>query len=170
MLEKVLFVGLLILSNLQQEAKDAFDYAEKKVLTQSIVIPAPVVQKCPCDGKGYIIQGDGHRTECPGTDSGPCKFKKQGAEPKAVSPKEHGVVRVYVREGCLPCRLWKKYVLPLIAKTWKVKEIDLTNVHDDKRAVPFFEVVMNGVAYPVKDLTVESLNKFNDDYRKGKIK
>ena len=30
----------------------------------------PIDTKCPCGGKGYIIHGDGHRTDCPCVESG----------------------------------------------------------------------------------------------------
>jgi hypothetical protein len=34
-------------------------------------IPDPdEVEDCPCEGKGYIIHGDGHRTKCPCVESG----------------------------------------------------------------------------------------------------
>lgn len=33
-------------------------------------VPDEVEEKCPCEGKGYIIHGDGHRTNCPCKESG----------------------------------------------------------------------------------------------------
>jgi len=38
---------------------------------------------CPCEGKGYIIHGDGHRTDCPCIESG----KKCECNPKCGSVK-----------------------------------------------------------------------------------
>jgi hypothetical protein len=49
----------------------AFDNAEKKVLSDSvIVVPVPKgphedPKKCVCGGSGTITHGDGHKTPCP---------------------------------------------------------------------------------------------------------
>jgi hypothetical protein len=51
---------------------EAFRKAEESILSvvdpepdDSIVRPDKDVNKCPCKGSGYIVHGDGHRTECP---------------------------------------------------------------------------------------------------------
>lgn len=61
------------IQQLEDKANKAIDQAERQIL--KIDPDDPVIEKCPCDGKGYIIHGDGHRTSCPGTSDGPCKFK-----------------------------------------------------------------------------------------------
>ena len=49
--------------------------------------PEPNPENCPCEGTGYIIHGDGHKTECPCGPSCDCP-----------TPSEEE------KEGCIPRR------------------------------------------------------------------
>jgi hypothetical protein len=74
----ILLLGLVFLfpqevQELEIRANSAIDQAERKIL--KIKPDGPDVEKCPCNGKGYIVHGDGHRTPCPGTSAGPCKYQ-----------------------------------------------------------------------------------------------
>lgn len=54
----------------------------------------PDVEDCPCEGKGYIVHGDGHRTECPCVASGECncavKCGSVGEKPTTKVEKPNG--------------------------------------------------------------------------------
>ena len=49
--------------------------------------PEPNPENCPCEGTGFILQGDGHKTECPCGPSCDCP-----------TPSEEE------KEGCIPRR------------------------------------------------------------------
>lgn len=158
LLSTVLIFGDL-LTDLQNLAKQAFDKAEQVILK---IIPddTPVVKECPCEGKGYIIHGDGHKTACPGTDDGPCKFAKTEA-PK----KEHGLIIMYSRPGCIYCEQFKKSdtLKGMLKVGWKFKEVPA----DPTKAVPYFDVVMKGEYNRTDVMNFDVLRKINNKY-KGK--
>lgn len=76
-------------NKLKEKANTSLNNAEVKVLK---INPDdnPVVKKCPCNGKGYIVHGDGHRTPCPGTEKGPCEHRSGslGSEVTSVDMKK----------------------------------------------------------------------------------
>jgi hypothetical protein len=55
----------------KQESIESFNKAEKEIFKKDIVPPKPNdgtnpdPAKCICNGTGIIVQGDGHKTECP---------------------------------------------------------------------------------------------------------
>ena len=56
----------------KSQAVEAFDKAERSTFSivdpkpdNSVIKPDEDINKCACKGTGYIIQGDGHKTECP---------------------------------------------------------------------------------------------------------
>lgn len=90
-----------------------------------------------CDGSGWIIQGDGHRTECPGCSA--CK-KKDGQMAADMEP-EYNVYH-FGAKWCAPCERMKKETWPdekmvKFLKENKVKlfMFDVDNKEHDK----FFE-------------------------------
>jgi len=191
----VLLLGTLTLPQVAEwktKAKVSIDNAEKQVF--KVDVPKPdVVKECPCGGKGYIVQGDGHRSDCPGIDGQPCKFKKKNGDapkvvvetprvsvqvkpapkatvekPKAAPAVENGIVVMYTRPGCLACRNWLTNIAPKIMKQgWRVKEREAT----EPTSVPYFGVIMNGKEYRMPGyLTVEGLDRFNSQFLQGKQK
>tara|TARA_Y100001973_G_C4914324_1_gene193368 strand:+ start:23 stop:346 length:324 start_codon:yes stop_codon:yes gene_type:complete len=58
-------------STIISQTNEAFDLAEEKILEvkpnpdDTPNGPDPDVEKCICGGTGVIIQGDGHKTDCP---------------------------------------------------------------------------------------------------------
>jgi hypothetical protein len=54
-----------------EEYKDkTVDAIEKYVDKDDNPKPSPDSDKCICEGKGYVIHGDGHKTKCPCVESG----------------------------------------------------------------------------------------------------
>lgn len=149
MIKTLVLVGVLAVGPLQDAAKRAFDIAEKVVLGDRTVV-VPKVEECPCGGKGVIKQGDGHVTTCPGTDAGPCKFRKMN-DAQAEPEKLHAVVVMYSAKDnpdgtnpCIWCIRWKKNIMPnLVQNKWKVVE----RVAPGGRSVPYFEVYLYGKRY-----------------------
>ncbi len=141
----------------------AFEKVEKTVFKNEQVIVPPKNDKCPCNGTGYIVHGDGHKTECPRGDN--CDFaKKNKKTEKAVGEnKEHGVIYLYTRDNCVFCKKWKMIVMPqLLKQGWKIRE-----VYNDTDPVPFFNVKMNGESNIFKGyMSIDDLNKINNKYLK----
>lgn len=190
----MLIIALLFFVNddisvLQEKAVKSFDAAEKKILT--VKVDDNVISKCPCDGKGHIVHGDGHRTKCPGTEKGPCEFAKQ--EPvnaevtrlpeaktgptidprpntKAVKPikkpiLEHGIIYMYSRDDCYYCKVFKQSsdLKGMLKIGWRLIEFNGSG-----GAVPRFKVMMGGKAYPINGmLTTAKLNTVNSAYIKS---
>lgn len=75
-----------------------------------------------CDGSGWITQGDGHRTECPGCSA--CK-KKDGQVAADMEP-EYNVYH-FGAEWCSPCVKMKKETWPdpKMVKFLKDKKVKL---------------------------------------------
>lgn len=60
----------LNLELLKQQASQCFDNAEKEVFKPKPDVKPndgtnPDASKCICKGTGIIVQGDGHKTQCP---------------------------------------------------------------------------------------------------------
>jgi len=73
------------------------------------VVPddVPVDESCICEGKGYIVHGDGHRTNCPCVESGEAcdhnpKCGSVGQEPEKKVEAPAPVKKVEVKEHALP--------------------------------------------------------------------
>ena len=62
-----------------------------------------------CDGSGWIIQGDGHRTECPGCSA--CK-KKDGQKPMVADMQPEYNLYHFGAKWCAPCERMKKETWP----------------------------------------------------------
>lgn len=177
---KSFLVPLLLLSTLtiaqvddyKLKAKLALDNAEKQVFKTNVDPKPTPAKECPCDGKGYIVQGDGHRSDCPGINGEPCKFKKRGAIPvvpkvvKSTPAVENGVIIMYTRPGCKACTDWlNNYGTKLLSVGWRIK----SKPANEQRSVPYFGVIMEGKEYRMPGfLTVEKLNSFNSQFLKGK--
>lgn len=172
---------------LKSRAVDAYNKAEVIVLGDT---PTPVtpVSKCPCDGKGYIIHGDGHKTACPGNDEGPCKFKSSDVvsiievpvvespkveEKPVIQPKatvkvkpvlDNGLIIMESRPGCMYCEKVKKSQLlkDLLLKGWRFKEVRASN----NISVPRFSVIMSGETNTLPEFTSEALKTINSKYIK----
>lgn len=82
-----------------------------------------------CDGSGWIIQGDGHRTECPGCSA--CE-KKDGQMAADMEP-EYNVYH-FGAEWCGPCVKMKKETWPdeKMVKFLKDKKVKLFMFDADK--------------------------------------
>lgn len=164
-----IILSSLDINQLKELAKSSFDKAEKQYIVQ-VVPNNPVVEKCPCDGKGYIVQGDGHKSDCPGTSAGPCKFLKK-AEPEPVKPiakaeVQNGVIIMYSwASGCQACERWKRVMKPLFKNSgWKVEVVPVVG-----GSVPYFDVIMRGVPERVNEyLTIDKLNAINLKYMGAK--
>lgn len=76
-----------------------------------------------CDGSGFIIHGDGHKTECPGCKA--CQ-KKEPIIDNAIAATQDPEYYIYQigAEWCGPCRLMKQ-------TTWQDK--DLIELMDNKK-------------------------------------
>ncbi len=181
----VLMIALLFfvddISVLKEKAVKSFDAAEKKVLT--VKVDNNVVTKCPCDGKGYIVHGDGHKTKCPGTEKGPCEFSRQepvvdpevkrlpegDSEPKAKEVRpivEHGIIYMYSRKDCHYCNVFKnsKDLKSMLKSGWRLIVFDGSG-----GAVPRFKVMLGGKPYPVDGmLDIKKLNTINAAYKNTK--
>ena len=74
-----------------EEYKDkTVDAIEKYVDKDENPEPTPDSDKCICEGKGYVVHGDGHKTKCPCVESGEdCKHN-----PKCGYSKPAPVVSV----------------------------------------------------------------------------
>lgn len=165
---KVILLSVLLtttadVESLKQNAKDAFDKAESKFMDKPV--NPDVVKECPCKGKGYIIQGDGHKSDCPGTSDGPCKFLGQSGEKviKIMPAKEHGVIIMETRPGCVYCEKIKKSEIlkKLINVGWKFREVQAK----DSVSVPRLGVMMFGEYNPISSLTIENITKINNKYK-----
>lgn len=171
-----LFIVLTLaqVTQYKEQAKSAFDNAESQILAK-VVVP-DVVKKCPCDGKGYILQGDGHKSECPGLNGEPCKFKRNRETPPVVKQKAeeplNGVIFMYTKNGCLPCLRWKSGVMPrLVGVGWRVLERPMERFAHPSyvRSYPSFDVWVQGKRYTVEGaLTAERLNEINSIHVKVK--
>lgn len=160
---------------LKNKAVKAFDTAESKVLNVSPDKP-DVVEKCPCNGTGVIVHGDGHRTACPGTEDGPCQFRRQGDVAQVEQPKkafelpknnqvtkvvrDHALIVMESQDGCLPCEKIKRsqFLKDLLKSGWRFKVI---SPRPGTLEVPKLTVYMGGQPIPIKDLTVEEINRVN---------
>jgi hypothetical protein len=149
MIKTLLLMVVLTVGQLQESAKTAIDNAEKAVLNNKVVV-TPKVEECPCKGTGYIKHGDGNKTACPGTDAGPCKFRRSG-DAAAQPVKEHALIIMYSAKDnpdgtnpCVWCRKWKKEILPSALKQkWRVRE----KIGEPGKGVPYFEVFLYGKKY-----------------------
>lgn len=176
---------------LKDRAVDAYNKAEVIVLGDTPTPVTPIVNKCPCDGKGYVIHGDGHRTDCPGNDQGPCKFSSaeivsivepvlepvevpKTEQKPVIQPEptykvkpvlENGLIIMESRPGCIYCEKAKKSQLlkQLLLTGWRFKEVRAP----DNIAVPRFSVVMSGETNRLPEFTSEALKVINDKYLKG---
>ena len=60
-----------IMGGVDLSANDTLNYRPEistnfaKVILTEPNNPEPNPENCPCEGTGYIIHGDGHKTECP---------------------------------------------------------------------------------------------------------
>lgn len=119
----------------------SIDQAEKEVLKKE-VDNTPVT--CECNGTGFIVHGDGHRTPCPAGEN--CKAKKKTTAMMTASPEEkNGLISFYTLPGCAPCLKWKNEVKPWVeASDWKVEEFT------SEDAAPWFEIWINGKPYVYK--------------------
>lgn len=170
MIKTLVLIAVLTVGQLQEAAKTAFNNAEKAVLGGGAVVVTPV-GKCPCDGKGYIVHGDGHRTACPGTDDGkPCPYLKSGQAGEQPPAVENNTIIMYSAKDnpdgtnpCIWCRKWKKEILPrLLPKKWKIRE----RVGAAGRSVPYYEVYLYGKKY--KHDGFMSLDDLNNIIAKAK--
>ena len=71
------------------------------------VVPDDEENEELCDGSGWIVQGDGHRTECPG-----CK----ACEKSAYLQEDEYYVYHFGAKWCAPCEKLKK-------ETWENKDV-----------------------------------------------
>lgn len=68
-----------------------------------------------CDGSGFIVHGDGHRTPCPGCKA--CKKKEEnGQDAIAESPEPEYYIYHFGARWCGPCERMKQ-------STWKDEEL-----------------------------------------------
>jgi hypothetical protein len=149
MIKTLVLAGVLALGPVQEAAKKAFDVAEKAVLGVKNVV-TPKVEECPCEGKGFIVHGDGHKTSCPGTEAGPCKFRRAG-DVQVEEVYQHATIIMYSAKDnpdgtnpCIWCVRWKKEAMPvLLLNKWKVIE----RVGAQGKGVPYFEIYLFGKKY-----------------------
>lgn len=75
-----------------------------------------------CDGSGFIVHGDGHRTACPGCKA--CQKSEENLQqPVAESPKPEYYIYHFGARWCNPCERMKE-------TTWK--DEDLKKFIDEK--------------------------------------
>lgn len=124
------------ISSKQAEINVCIDKAETTVLKEKD--DKDDENKCPCDGNGYIIHGDGHKTPCP--CEGDCECKKNTTA--FYEDNKNGIINFYTLPNCIPCANWKNQIKPWVeASNWKVEEIQST------KSAPWFEVWINNQAY-----------------------
>lgn len=114
------------------------DKAEEKVLKDKNKDEEKDENECPCDGSGYIIHGDGHKTPCPCENDCKCKEKTTAFTEQG----KNGIINFYTLPNCKPCLKWKTEIKPWVeAAKWKVEELPST------KAAPWFEVWINNQMY-----------------------
>jgi hypothetical protein len=151
---------------LKTKATESFNKAESTLLGKPDVPNVPdVVEKCPCNGTGVITHGDGHKTACPGTDSGPCKFRKGDvtivSDDVIVKPKrDHGLILMESLPGCLACEKVKqsKLLRDLLKSGWRFKVVEPM---PGTRTVPRFTAIMGGEPIPMQSFTMDDIKKVN---------
>jgi len=127
------------------EVNVSIDQSEKEILKKGLDDNQPVV--CECNGTGFIVHGDGHKTPCPAGDN--CEAKKK-PKTKVMSQmfkgeEKHGVIYFYTLPGCAPCLKWKNEIQPWVeASSWKVEELRSEDI------APWFEVWITNKPYVFK--------------------
>lgn len=61
-----------------KEADNVYEQYKPKALKaideyNGIIVPPPTEDECICNGSGFIVHGDGHKTPCPAKGTGKCK-------------------------------------------------------------------------------------------------
>lgn len=131
------------LSQVKEKITQAFDAAIAEIVKEEKEDNTDT-SKCDCGGKGYIIHGDGHKTQCPCLASGSsCKCSslepsKQQANSNPL-PQDKNIVRFYTREDCVWCKKWQDEQLKrFLSAGWQVE------TYKTEGRAPFFEFVKNG--------------------------
>ena len=98
--------------------------------------------KCDCGGKGYIIHGDGHKTQCPCLASGSsckCSSVSSNAGTETQESQYKNIVRFYTKPNCVYCTKWEKEQLErFLSAGWTVE------TYSTEGLAPFFEFIKNG--------------------------
>lgn len=151
---------------LKSKVVESFNKAESTVLAKPNV--PDVVEKCPCNGTGVITHGDGHKTPCAGTDSGPCEFRIKKEESTPAKPKtilqtpvkDHGLILMESLPDCLACRQVENSQLlkDLLNVGWRFKVIDPI---PGTTSVPKFTAIMNGEPIPMQSFSIQEINTVN---------
>lgn len=144
----------------QTEINLCIDKAEEKVLKEKDdeKDDEKDENECPCDGGGYIIHGDGHKTPCP--CEGDCKCKEKTT---AFTEEKNGIINFYTLPNCAPCLKWKKEIKPwLEASDWKVEELPST------KAAPWFEIWIDNQMYTYQGFM--SKQAFKEIFKNAKEK
>ena len=67
-MNKILFPLILLATTFSNPASDGYNYRPyiSTNMAKATMVEVIDVVEDECDGSGWIIQGDGHKTECPG--------------------------------------------------------------------------------------------------------
>lgn len=123
---------------IKTEINLSIDKAEGQILDKKIDEDTKI--SCECNGTGFIIHGDGHKTPCPAGDD--CKAKEKTTAYMMSSEEKNGLITFYTLPGCAPCQRWKNEIQPWVEKAdWKVVEVK------SNKAAPWFEVWIKNRVY-----------------------
>lgn len=99
-------IFIKIMGDLDLGATDSVNYRPvisttfAKVILTEPTNPEPNPENCPCEGTGYIIHGDGHKTECPCEGECDCTPPPGGGEEEPEPeplPPPHTPLRNFFR-------------------------------------------------------------------------
>ena len=95
-------IFIKIAGDIDLNANDSINYRPEISTTFAAVLltepntPVPNPENCPCEGTGYIVHGDGHKTECPCGPNCDCSIPSEEEEEEESIPR-HTPLRYFFR-------------------------------------------------------------------------